>query len=97
VFRGVIGLAYPKAFRQSGLDPDTQTIPLVTETTKGQPFLEADGKRRTIVHFDLDPQNGTLSTLPTPKPPSAGTDMIWQVLVGDYDESEHAYAPIFKA
>ncbi|KAK0737971.1 hypothetical protein B0T18DRAFT_237284 [Schizothecium vesticola] len=75
LFRGVIGLAYPKAFRQSGLNPDSQTIPQVTETAKGQPVLEVDEKHRTIVHFDLDPRN---------------------VLVGDYDESGHAHAPIFK-
>lgn len=92
MFRGVIGLAYPKAFKQTGLNPDSQTIPQVTESAKGHTVLKANGHQKNIIHFDLDPRNSKLS----PKPPLAGTDMTWQVLVGDYDERDHAHAPIFK-
>lgn len=65
MFRGVIGLAYPKAFNKTGLDPEKQTIPEVTESAKGHTALKANGDQKNIIHFDLDPRNSKLS----PKPP----------------------------
>lgn len=55
LFRGVVGMAFPGAWRSPGNDPEREQTPQRTERIEGRPPLNS--ATNTMVHFDLDPLN----------------------------------------
>ncbi|KAK0657962.1 hypothetical protein B0T16DRAFT_402809 [Cercophora newfieldiana] len=75
LFRGVVGLAYPRQFRYPGARPAEQNVHLQRETSREKPVLEPYSTKETIIHLDIDTLN---------------------VLVGDFDDSNHNLVPLVK-
>lgn len=64
VFRAVIGMAYPEAFRHRSLDPDIQEVYPVRETAVDLREISTYPTYDQMIHWDIDPLNGMVS--PTP-------------------------------
>ncbi|KAK3947534.1 hypothetical protein QBC32DRAFT_223944 [Pseudoneurospora amorphoporcata] len=78
LFKGVIGMAYPRDFMPEALKQPymaDRIVPLASESSLRLPKLTPYCDRKTLVHFDLDMSN---------------------VLMGDFDSSEHNITPIAK-
>ncbi|KAJ4395785.1 hypothetical protein N0V85_006437 [Neurospora sp. IMI 360204] len=78
LFKGVVGLAYPRVFMPEEFKSPHMAdyiVPQASESCLPLPKLTPYCEHKTLVHFDLDMTN---------------------VLVGDYDSSEHNATPIAK-
>lgn len=86
LWKGSIGLAYPRAFSPFPINPQLQQAPLMSEAVRQVP------PDNPMVHFDLDPSNGMLmnvsscSIVPLAK--------LVTVFVGDFGEDYNV--PIAK-
>lgn len=57
LWKGSIGLAYPRAFSPGAINPQLQQAPLTSETIRRVP------RDNPVVRFDLDPHNGMLMNM----------------------------------